>query len=254
MARENLEIVKRLYRLFARGERSAAFELYAEDVLWDTSHTNWTEPRAYTGHEGVRQFWRKWLAAWDDYRAEPYEFVAFSDHVAVGVLMSGRGKESGVPVSLPHTQLFTLHEGKVNAVRIFNERSDAFALLGLDVPDQQHRSDAVRGAYAALGLGDGDPLTELLAEDVEVEVRRDPGGPAERARGREAATRRLGALRPELEQTVAVEDEVEARLRSRGDTSGSRLRHLHLFGREGVARLLLEPAVEAPDLLQVSGT
>jgi ketosteroid isomerase-like protein len=79
----------------------------------------------YRGHEGYRRFWRLWLDAFDDIRWDPVEILDFGDRLLVTTRQSGRGSSSGVAVSEPVFQLFTLRRGLVVSQEDFLDRAKA---------------------------------------------------------------------------------------------------------------------------------
>jgi hypothetical protein len=79
----------------------------------------------FYGHDGYRQLWRYWLDAFDDIRWDPEEILDFGDRFLVTTQQSGRGSGSGVAVSEPVFQLFTLRAGLVVRQEDFLDRSKA---------------------------------------------------------------------------------------------------------------------------------
>jgi hypothetical protein len=79
----------------------------------------------YRGHDGYRRFWRLWLDAFEDIRWDPEEILDFGDRVLVTTRQSGRGSASGVAVSEPVFQLFTLRRGLVVGQEDFLDRAKA---------------------------------------------------------------------------------------------------------------------------------
>ena len=62
-------------------------------------------PGFYEGHDGYRRFLEEIDEVWDDFRAEPLEFIDAGDKVVVSHVVRGRGKGSGVEVELPSTSI-----------------------------------------------------------------------------------------------------------------------------------------------------
>lgn len=130
-ARDKVATVRALYDAFSAGDHRTPFEHYHEAIEWDATDTRWNEG-LYHGHAGVRQFWVHWLSFWDDYTVEVTELLGVREHVLAQIVMAARGKDSGVPVSLPHCQVWTFDEdGLITRVRFFQERSDALRAVGL---------------------------------------------------------------------------------------------------------------------------
>jgi len=84
----------------------------------------------YYGHEGYRQFWRRWLDAFGDIRWDPEELIDFGGKALVTTRQSGHGSGSGVAVSQPVFQVFTLRGGLVIRQEDFSERGKALEAAG----------------------------------------------------------------------------------------------------------------------------
>ena len=85
----------------------------------------------FYGHDGYRQLWRYWLDAFEDIRWDPEEILDFGDKFLVTTRQRGRGSGSGVAVSEPVFQLFTVRRGSVVRQEDFLDRSKALEAVGL---------------------------------------------------------------------------------------------------------------------------
>jgi ketosteroid isomerase-like protein len=85
----------------------------------------------FYGHDGYRKLWRYWLDAFEDIRWDPEEILDFGDRFLVRAQQRGRGSGSGVAVSEPVFQLFTLRRGLVVRQEDFLDRSKALEAVGL---------------------------------------------------------------------------------------------------------------------------
>ena len=132
MSQENVELVLSLYDSVERQEYERPFEVWDENALWDMSGFGIPDmARVYRGHEGIREFWRAWLAAW-----ESLEFTALApedhgDRVIVEVRQRNRGRSSGAIVDLHYFQTFTIRDGKVTASVMAATRAEALEAAGL---------------------------------------------------------------------------------------------------------------------------
>jgi ketosteroid isomerase-like protein len=85
----------------------------------------------FHGHEGYLTWVRTWLDAWDDFTITPVEFIpAGPDDVVAVVDISGRGKESGIPVQMRLAYLYTVREGKATRFHLHLDRESALAAAG----------------------------------------------------------------------------------------------------------------------------
>jgi ketosteroid isomerase-like protein len=85
----------------------------------------------FYGHDGMRELWRYWRDAFQDIRWEPEEILDLGDKILVTAQQRGHGSGSGVAVSEPIFQLFTLRSGYVLRQEDFRDRSAALEAAGL---------------------------------------------------------------------------------------------------------------------------
>src|SRR5437764_14350651 len=140
MSQENVELVRKVYDAAARRDDVTAFEFYAEDIVWDISNSGraamGVEP-VYEGHEGVRQYWREVLSVFGEVDFEVEEMVDAGDQVLAVIREREVGRASGAPVESTHFALWTVADGKVIRLQIFDDRQQGLEAAGL--PDQACR-------------------------------------------------------------------------------------------------------------------
>jgi hypothetical protein len=137
MSRENVEVVRALFDAFARRDHEAAFAYYDPDIEWDASRG--AEGGAsdiaavYRGHEGVRNYWRRWLSAWEDVEATDVELEdAGPTVVALINRQRIRGRGSGIELETPPYALtFTFRDGKVVRWVLYPTQAEAREAAGL---------------------------------------------------------------------------------------------------------------------------
>ena len=132
MSRENVEIVRRGWDAWLRGDLRGLFQTFHPEIVWDTSHfRDWPEA-AYYGNEGVQRFLGEWLDVWDDYEVSIENVVAAPDGRVVSLFRHrGKGRDSGVPMDLPMAQIATLRDGKVTRLDNYDDRAEALEAVGL---------------------------------------------------------------------------------------------------------------------------
>jgi ketosteroid isomerase-like protein len=134
MSQENIEVVRGIYDAFARRDDVAPFKVYAEDIVWDLSNTRraaLTAKRVYHGHEGVRENWRDALSVFGEVDFEVKELIDAGDQVLAAIREREVGRASGAPVETTHLAVWTLAEGKVTKLQVFDDRRDALEAAGL---------------------------------------------------------------------------------------------------------------------------
>jgi ketosteroid isomerase-like protein len=85
----------------------------------------------FHGHDGYLRLWRYWLDAFEDIRWDPEEVLDVGQRVLVTTRQSGHGSGSGISVSEPVFQLFTLRRGMVVRQEDFLDRAKALEALAL---------------------------------------------------------------------------------------------------------------------------
>jgi ketosteroid isomerase-like protein len=126
---ENVEIVRRVYEGWARGDFSDV-ESYHPDI--DFEMVDWPEGTSAKGIEEMGRAWGATLGAWEDFRSEPLEFVAGGDHVVVVNRITARGKGSGLDTSADTASVWTLEDGKVVRLGLYWDVAHAFDAAGLE--------------------------------------------------------------------------------------------------------------------------
>jgi ketosteroid isomerase-like protein len=128
MSQENVEAVRRVYEEWSQGDFSAG-ELFAEDVEFDM--VDWPGQDRSRGVEEMARAWQESLASWEDFRAEPTDFIETGPYVVVPTHVTARGKGSGVAVTADTATLWTFEAGKVVRLALHWDAAAAFAAVGL---------------------------------------------------------------------------------------------------------------------------
>ena len=126
MSQENVEVVRRLWDAFARGDLDGVFALSDPHVVMVT-----LEERPLYGRDAVRENHERWIETWEDADATVEEAVGIRDHVFLVGRISGRGRASGVEVEARMYDAYTLRNGKILRVDEFRTRAEALEAAGL---------------------------------------------------------------------------------------------------------------------------
>jgi SnoaL-like domain len=139
VSEENVEAVRRgfeAFNAFMRDDMSS--EGYAEgfdpqvEVHWRDQRTYPDTPQHVRGIPEVVRFARQFRGTWADLVEEPLEWVeADDDRVLTLVRLSGRGRESEVPLVIHFWQLSTIRDGRFREIEYFRHRADARRAAGL---------------------------------------------------------------------------------------------------------------------------
>jgi ketosteroid isomerase-like protein len=133
MSQENVEVVKRGFKAFAREGWPALLPFLHPEFEAITSPEVAMEPDTYRGAEGVRRYFESFEEAMEDIRFLPEgEFLDAGDKVVVPFRLAARGKETGIEVEQPAFQVWTVRDGKALRLEVFGARERALAAAGLD--------------------------------------------------------------------------------------------------------------------------
>jgi ketosteroid isomerase-like protein len=129
MSQENVDTLMRAWAE-TRSDPDAFFQILDEEVEWEMAG-GWLETAKYHGPEGVREFFRRWAGAFDEWGFEAEEVIDAGDAVVVLLHQWGRGKGSGVPVETRFWQVWTFSEGKVIRHCNYRTKEEALEAAGL---------------------------------------------------------------------------------------------------------------------------
>jgi ketosteroid isomerase-like protein len=132
MPHENVEIVRRGWGAWLRGDFPGLFRMFDEEAVWDmSSYPDWPES-AYHGREGVERFLKEWLEVWDDYEMGIEDVILAPDGRVVTLFWQrGKGRDSGLPMELQTAQIATVRDGKVTRLDNYLDRAEALQVVGL---------------------------------------------------------------------------------------------------------------------------
>ena len=130
MASANVELVRSIFDAFKRGDFTRAAEWACADIEFVIA--DGPSPGRWREVSGLTDGWYGLLAAWEDFRIEVDEYRELDgERVLVLTQWNGRGKKSGIPVSMRCAEVFEIHRGKVTRISVYNDRDRALADLGL---------------------------------------------------------------------------------------------------------------------------
>jgi ketosteroid isomerase-like protein len=129
MTESNVDVVQRLFDLFAAGGVEGAIEVIDEAVVIEIPPDMSAEPDTYHGHAGVRRYFEGFDGMIEDLRYEPIELSPVGERVLAHVRLSGRGASSGLDVSLDPYVVHELAGGRIVGIRPYPDRESAEAAL-----------------------------------------------------------------------------------------------------------------------------
>jgi ketosteroid isomerase-like protein len=121
----NVEVVRRLFELYARGGVEAALQVMDEQLVIVIPPELSAEPDTYEGHEGARRYFAGFAGMLEDVRYEAFELTPEGEHVLAHARMGGRGVSSGLNVELETVVVHTVVDGKVTRIEPFVDLESA---------------------------------------------------------------------------------------------------------------------------------
>ena len=141
MSRENVEIVRRTFEAYERGDIAAMLA----DAHLDLITHRATMPMAdtYHGHEGFLQAFIDWIEDFEEFSVTAEEFIDASDtQVLVYVRERALGSGSNVPVEIDRWFVYTLDGGKVVRLDMYVDEAQALEAVGLSEQDAHWRTSS----------------------------------------------------------------------------------------------------------------
>ena len=128
MIATDIEVVKAMFAAFASRDLEAVLALADPDIELTAvtgEHAGRTDP--YTGHDGMRQYFRDVASVWEELRLTPREFRVAGDLILVTGKVSARSRSRTVTGSTGW--IWGLRGGKVAYIRVYASAADAVAAL-----------------------------------------------------------------------------------------------------------------------------
>jgi ketosteroid isomerase-like protein len=130
MSLENVKIVKQVFDAYNRRDLPGMEALHDSDVELDWSASRGFVAGVYRGFGEFLRFWTAYFAAFEEIAAEPERFIDAGESVIVPNVVHMRGRD-GIEVTARSTLVFTLRDGKVTRICLYQERDEALKAVGL---------------------------------------------------------------------------------------------------------------------------
>ena len=129
MSEENVEIVRAAIDAFNQRAWDAALKDAAPGSEADLSRAIGPMHGVYSLDQ-MRRFMDDLAENWESLRIEPHEFIEAGEHVVVPWTIHAAGRD-GIEVQGRVTWTFTIREGAVERVCMYQERQEALQAAGL---------------------------------------------------------------------------------------------------------------------------
>jgi ketosteroid isomerase-like protein len=132
VARENVEVVRQMWQVFADAGLDAMTGFLDAEINWRAIEGAPDDVVEMRGIEAARRYVQDWLDTFEGITSVTEELLdAGDDRVIAALHVTGRAKLSGVETELRYAVLYTLREGKIVRVREYATREDALKAAGL---------------------------------------------------------------------------------------------------------------------------
>jgi ketosteroid isomerase-like protein len=125
MSKENVEIVRRAYEAWNRGDGDVAIELLDPDVKWSLP-PHFPDAETWHGRDRVVDGLREMMGSWESLHMDVRELIDEGDRVVARVRFEGRSALTGLDLAGMgvDTQIWTLRDGLAVEVRMFGGAED----------------------------------------------------------------------------------------------------------------------------------
>jgi ketosteroid isomerase-like protein len=143
VSQENVEIVRRAFarlvervgsvgpeEIEAQLNDAVLEEFYDPDVEWVPVPQGLLAGRSYVGYEGIRRFWADFVSTWDEYVAEPEEFLDIANDQVV-VIMRVRARMHELAIDEVWSAIWTLRNRRIVRSQAFTSQDGALQAAGL---------------------------------------------------------------------------------------------------------------------------
>jgi ketosteroid isomerase-like protein len=131
VSQENVEIVQRALQAWNRRDLDGALADMHPRAEVDWSESRGLQRGVFRGREQIKHFYEEWLDVFDQVDIEPQDLLDAGEHVVVPNRSFARGRQ-GVAVTTNSIQVFSMREGKIVRLRLYQDRNTALKAVGLE--------------------------------------------------------------------------------------------------------------------------
>jgi ketosteroid isomerase-like protein len=130
MSQQIVEIVRRHTEAWNRQDLRTWLALFSAGAEIDWSRSRAPFRGVYRGHGEHEVFWDAFWSVFEDVRVEMHSFTEVGSEVVVPNTAHVRGRD-GMEVVARSTFVFTVENGQITRLRLFQERAEALEAAGL---------------------------------------------------------------------------------------------------------------------------
>ena len=130
MSQENVEVVQRGIETWNRRDLTTWLALFSSDAEIDLSRARGPLKGVYRGPGEIETLWNEWFFTFENAEIETHGFTGAGSEVVVSNTSHFRGRQ-GIEVSASSTWVFTVENGQITCLRLFQKRAEALEAAGL---------------------------------------------------------------------------------------------------------------------------
>jgi uncharacterized protein len=132
VSQENVDVVRRAYQAWNRGDIDSAAELLSPDIEWHMP-SNLPDPETWQSSAEVRVGIASFLESWEEFRIEVQRYIDAGDRVVALVRYRGRAQLTGLALegAAVDAMVWTLRHGKAIKVQMYGGTDEALEAVGI---------------------------------------------------------------------------------------------------------------------------
>jgi ketosteroid isomerase-like protein len=130
MSQENVEVVRRNQDAWNGCDLRTWLASYRSDGEIDWSRSRGPLKGVYRGHGELKVFWDEFWSTFEDVQVQLHGFTEAGSEVVVPNTAHLRGRD-GIAVTARSTFVWTVENGQITRLRMFQERAEAVEAVGL---------------------------------------------------------------------------------------------------------------------------
>ena len=130
MSQDSVETVRRHNEAWNRRDLTTWLALFHADAEIDWARSRGPLKGVYRSHSGLKTFWDEFGSTFEDVQVEMHGFTEAGSEVVVPNTAHVRGRE-GIEVIARSAFVFTVENGQITRLRLFQERAEALKAAGL---------------------------------------------------------------------------------------------------------------------------
>jgi len=128
MSQENVEIVRRAWEAWERGDLTGWLDLVSDDLV---TRRVGLDNATFHGKEGFLEQASEWSEGFVEWSVAAEEFIDAGDQVVARNHQAARGEASGAPIEMDFWFVYTISQGKIARVDMFVNKREAHEAAGL---------------------------------------------------------------------------------------------------------------------------